>query len=229
MATLVAFDPKEKTTHNSHKFGFTLTSTNYGYWKSMTTPFFITNNLFGYVDGSVPCPPTTVTVTPTPEKDHPIPPPIASPNPQHPIWVVNDAHIRMLILLTISETSFQYVQGTTSRDLWLSRAYAPHTASREYTLKTQLLRIEMKPDESSSDYLTRAQEYATALANIGEPMKEKDIAMLVVSGLREEYNGLKTTTLSHQLAFNELHALFADHEYMLKKTAPVASLLKPFT
>ncbi|KAK9077447.1 hypothetical protein SSX86_005784 [Deinandra increscens subsp. villosa] len=219
MTALVAFDQKEKTTHNSHKFGFTLTANNYGYWKAMISPFLVTNSLFGYVDGSIPCPPTTISTTRAPSESSPNPEPVTSPNPQHPIWVANDAHIRMLILSTISESAFQHVQGTTSRDLWLSleRAYAPHTASREYTLKTQLLRIEMKADESSADYLTRAQEYATALSNIGEPMKEKDLVMLVISGLREEYNGLKSTALSRQLVFNELHALLADHEYMLKK------------
>ncbi|GJV21096.1 putative RNA-directed DNA polymerase [Tanacetum coccineum] len=42
-------------------------------------------------------------------------------------------------------------------------------------------------------YLNRVQEYADALATIGEPVKDKDLVMLVVSGLREEYNGLKTT------------------------------------
>ncbi|KAK9075566.1 hypothetical protein SSX86_003891 [Deinandra increscens subsp. villosa] len=222
MDALVAFDQKEKTTHNSHKFGFTLTSNNYGYWKAMISPFLVTNGLFAYVDGSIPCPPKTISTTPAPTEGRPNPEPVVTPNQQHSIWVANDAHIRMLILSTISESAFQHVQGITSRDLWLSleRAYAPHTASREYTLKTQLLRIEMKPDESSAAYLTRAQEYATALANIGEPMKEKDLVMLVISGLREEYNGLKSTALSRQLVFNELHALLADHEYMLKKNTP---------
>ncbi|XP_071699286.1 uncharacterized protein [Rutidosis leptorrhynchoides] len=89
----------------------------------------------------------------------------------------------MLLVFTISEASFQHVQEKTSRELWLSlkRAYAPHTSSKEYTLKTQLLRLEMKADETSSAYLTRAQVYADALANIGEPMKEKDLVMLVIS------------------------------------------------
>jgi hypothetical protein len=32
-----------------------------------------------------------------------------------------------------------------------------------------------------------------ALANIGKPMPAKDIVMLVVSGLREEFNGVKQT------------------------------------
>ena len=48
----------------------------------------------------------------------------------------------------------------------------------------------MKGDETSAAYLTKAQEYDNALANIGQPMSEKDIFMLVVAGLREEYNGV---------------------------------------
>ncbi|XP_076953809.1 uncharacterized protein LOC143627996 [Bidens hawaiensis] len=200
----------------------------------MIHPFLVTNNLFGYIDGTNPSPAPTIPVSSSSsagkDKEDALPQQTQT-NPQHAIWVSNDAHIPMLLLSTISESSFQHVQGSTSRELWLSleRAYAPHTASREYTLKTQLLRIEIKPDESSSAYLTRAQEYATALANIGEPMKEKDTVMLVISGLREEYHGVKTTALTHQLVFNELHALFADHDYMLKKTAAAMPPTQAFT
>lgn len=128
----------------------------------------------------------------------------------------------MLIMSTISEASFKHVQGVTSRDLWISvqRAYVPHTSSREYTLKTQLLKIEMKVDETTSTYLTRAQEYSDALANIGEPIKEKDLIMLVISSLCEEYNGLKSIFLAQQFptVFSELHGLLSDHGYMIKKT-----------
>ncbi|GKE08690.1 nucleotide-binding alpha-beta plait domain-containing protein, partial [Tanacetum coccineum] len=128
----------------------------------------------------------------------------------------------MLIISTISEASFCHVQGITSCDLWLSlkKAYAPHSISREYTLKTQLLRIEMHGDETPDAYLNRAQEYADALAAIGEPVKDKDLVMLAVLGLCEEYNDLKTTITVRQspTAFNELHALLSDHDYMIGKT-----------
>ncbi|KAD7117385.1 hypothetical protein E3N88_04653 [Mikania micrantha] len=224
MVLLAAFDQKEKAIHNSHKFGFTLSPSNYGYWKTMIHPFLVTNGLWGYVDGTIQCPPTTVQSITTPGKDNETAV-ISQPNPNHSIWISNDAHVRMLILSTVSETSFQHVQGTTSRDLWLSleRAYAPHTSSREFTLKTQLLKIAMKSDESSSAYLARAWEYADALANIGEPMKEKDIVFLVISGLREEYNGLKSTLLTRQFptAFSELHGLLSDHEYLITKPSDV--------
>ncbi|MFS7963768.1 putative RNA-directed DNA polymerase [Helianthus anomalus] len=127
----------------------------------------------------------------------------------------------MLIVNTVSEESFQHVQGHTSREVWLSleRAYAPVSSSHEFTLKSQLLRITMKGDEKLANYLARAQEYATALANIGEPMKDKDLVILTVTGLREEYNGLKANLLARSppVTFTELHGLLSDHDYMITK------------
>ncbi|GJR09382.1 hypothetical protein Tco_0792034 [Tanacetum coccineum] len=55
--------------------------------------------------------------------------------------------------------------------------------------------------------------------------------MLAVSGLREEYNSLKTTIPARQspTAFSKLHALFSDHDYMLGKTrAPAPSITSSF-
>ncbi|GKE77206.1 hypothetical protein Tco_1543326, partial [Tanacetum coccineum] len=73
------------------------------------------------------------------------------------------------------------------------------------------------------------QEYAVAFAAIGEPVKDKDLAMHVVSCLREEYNVLKTTISARQspTAFSELHALLSDHDYMLGKTRALASSITP--
>ncbi|GJW90145.1 nucleotide-binding alpha-beta plait domain-containing protein [Tanacetum coccineum] len=162
----------------------------------MIEPFLITNNLMGYVDGSIPCPSKTLSVIDGAT--------IPKENPNSPIWISNDAHVRMLIISTISEASFRHVQGTTSRDLWL---------------------IKMHGDETPDAYLNRAQEYADALATISEPVKDKDLVMLVVSGLHEEYNGFKTTITARQspTAFSELHALLSDHDYMLEKThTPIA-------
>ncbi|MFS7992367.1 putative transcription factor interactor and regulator CCHC(Zn) family [Helianthus anomalus] len=139
----------------------------------------------------------------------------------------------MLIMSTISESSFQHVQGVTSRDLWLGleRAYAPQTSSREFTLRMQLLKIQMKGDETSAAYLSRAQEYANALANIGHPMPDKDIVMLVVAGLREEYNGVKQALFARQFTavFNELPGLLADHEFLIHKSAVEPAPAQAFT
>nr|GEV59068.1 UDP-glycosyltransferase superfamily protein [Tanacetum cinerariifolium] len=89
----------------------------------------------------------------------------------------------------------------------------------------------MHGDKTPDAYLNLAQEYADALAAIGEPVKDKDLVMLAVSGLPEEYNGLKTTITIRQnpTAFSELHALLSDHDYMLGKTrVPAPSITSSF-
>ncbi|XP_076891723.1 uncharacterized protein LOC143543241 [Bidens hawaiensis] len=179
MAAIITFSNQEKNTHNSHKFAFTLKPTNYGYWRSMIKSFLTSHNLFHYVDGTIPCPEHKVTVGTA-----------TTDNPSYTPWISNDAHIRTLLISTVSKDSYQHVQGKTSREVWLSleRAYAPVTTSHEFTLRSQLLRITMKGDEKPIDYLCRVQGYATALANIGEPVKDKEVVMLTLAGLREEYN-----------------------------------------
>lgn len=210
MATITAFTTQEKASHNSHKFAFTLTPTNYGFWKAMLEPFLTSNNLLGYVNGTIPCPDQKLGTG----ND-------IADNPNYSRWVTNDAHVRMIIISTISEASFQHVQGSTSRELWssLERVYAPNNSAREYTLKTQLLKLNMKGDETPLSYLSRAQEYASALANIGEQVKDKDLVLLVIAGLREEYNGLKANLLARNppVTFIELHSLLSDHDYLITK------------
>ncbi|KAM0014676.1 putative RNA-directed DNA polymerase [Helianthus debilis subsp. tardiflorus] len=181
----------------------------------MIQPFLVTNNLFGYVDGTIKCPPSkTAATTDTASVD----------NPSHRHWVANDAHVRMIIISTISEASFQHVQGTTSREVWLAlaRAYAPTNPAREFSLRSQLLRIEQKGDETTAAYLARAQEYATALANIDEPIRDKELVMLAISGLRSEYNPLKSGLLTRvpPVTFIELHGLINDHDFLCSRASP---------
>nr|KAJ0202911.1 hypothetical protein LSAT_V11C500263320 [Lactuca sativa] len=58
---------------------------------------------------------------------------------------------------------------------------------------SMLLTIVMKGDETIDTYLNCAQEYSDALAAIGARVFYNDLVMLVVSGLRDEENGLKST------------------------------------
>ncbi|GJT80896.1 retrovirus-related pol polyprotein from transposon TNT 1-94 [Tanacetum coccineum] len=83
----------------------------------------------------------------------------------------------------------------------------------------------MHGDEILDAYLNRAQEYADALAAIGEPVKDKDLVMLVVLGLREEYNGLKTTITARQCPeFSELHSSLVINDFMLGKISFTCSV-----
>ena len=79
MSTIIAFSTTEKTYHNSHKFPFTLSHTNYGFWKTMIHPFLVANNLFGYIDESVPCPNPTLPAADKATSAEP------QPNPAHSV------------------------------------------------------------------------------------------------------------------------------------------------
>ncbi|KAJ9552905.1 LOW QUALITY PROTEIN: hypothetical protein OSB04_016950 [Centaurea solstitialis] len=173
MVAIINFSHQEKTTHNSHKFPFTLKPTNYGYWRSMLESFLTSHNLFGYVDGTIPCPEQKVQVGDA-----------TTDNPSYTPWISNDAHIQTLLISTVSKESYQHVLGKTSRAS-LERAYAPDTASHEFFLKSQLMHITMKGDEKPIDYLCRAQQYATVLANIRELIKDSDLVMHTLAGIRE--------------------------------------------
>ena len=56
-----------------------LTSSNYASWKIQFETLFVGYDLLGYINGSKPCPPTTLTVNGT-----------ATPNPAHSFWVRQD-------------------------------------------------------------------------------------------------------------------------------------------
>ncbi|KAL7599089.1 hypothetical protein Lser_V15G26377 [Lactuca serriola] len=55
--------------------------------------------------------------------------------------------------------------------------------------------------------------------------------MLVISGLREEYNGLKSSLLARQshTSFQDLHSLLVDHDFMIKKNLPMVAPVQAFT
>ncbi|KAJ0500301.1 putative RNA-directed DNA polymerase [Helianthus annuus] len=226
MALLAAFTSQEKTSNMNHKFPFTLKPTNYHNWKTMLQPFLETTNMFGYIDGTIPCPPATIT-TPASGSGENASPAATQPNPSYTTWRHNDAHIRSLLISTVSEESFHYVKGTTSKELWdnLERGHAPPTHAREFTIKSQLMRIVMKGDEQPTAYLNRAMAYATDLQNIGKPIHDNDLIMFILSGLRAEYDGLKSNLLGREtpISLNELSALLSNHDYMLHKNDPVSA------
>lgn len=99
----VAFSSTKKTTHNSHMFSLTLSSTNYRYWKAMLQLFFITNNLLIYVDGAITRPLSLIASS---EKKGEAT--TSKPNPTHAIWISNDAHTHILLMSIILEASVTF-------------------------------------------------------------------------------------------------------------------------
>jgi hypothetical protein len=89
-----------------------LTNVNYPVWLPQIVPHLKGGNIFGYVDGSTPCPPSTVTST----KDGVS---TMSPNPAFLHWSMQDQLLLGVINSALSEKMLIHVtRCATSRDAW---------------------------------------------------------------------------------------------------------------
>ncbi|GKB75085.1 hypothetical protein Tco_0936497 [Tanacetum coccineum] len=125
--------------------------------------------------------------------------------------------------------AFPHVQGTTtSREVWLSleRAYSPHTSCREYTLKTQLLKLEMKGDETSDAYLNQAKEYDDALAV--KLLKKKSCTPLLAFTTTTSGTSLKHdlhNKIPCKLLLSLLHNLASIYKHLPNRNKPSTLLI----
>ena len=95
-----------------------LTMDNYPFWLPQIVPRLKWGNLYGYVDGSIPCPPPTIT---TPNEavdsasnttdDAAV---STSPNPAYQIWKMQDQIILSVINSTLSEKLLIHVTRCTT-------------------------------------------------------------------------------------------------------------------
>jgi hypothetical protein len=75
-----------------------LTSTNYISWKLQFEMLFIGYDLIGYIDGSIPCPPNTITTD-----NH------TFPNPSHKLWIRQDQLLLNAIISSLSPTIIPFI------------------------------------------------------------------------------------------------------------------------
>ena len=86
-----------------------LTTTNYIAWKLQFHTLFVGYDLLGYIDGSKPCPPSTITQNNT----------IVS-NPTHNTWIRQDQLILNALVGSLSPTIISFIaRAKTSAEAWL--------------------------------------------------------------------------------------------------------------
>ncbi|GJX06243.1 hypothetical protein Tco_0194175 [Tanacetum coccineum] len=197
----------------------------------MIHPFLVTNNLFGYVDGTIPCPATTIKQTTTSDnttstKSQPNPYISSYPNPTTLATTLPETNpLNSPPVIYIPQHSSPNSPPVTNNP----QNSLPNSPLPTATTTDPAVQTPNTP--SSPAYLNQAKEYADALGNIGEAFKEKYLVMLLIVGLHEDYNGLKSTLLARQAptAFHELQGLLADHDYMIKQYVPAIPSLQAFT
>ncbi|GFZ15769.1 hypothetical protein Acr_25g0001780 [Actinidia rufa] len=150
-----------------------LTMDNYPLWLTQIVPHLKGGNLYGYVDGSIPCPPPTI---PTPSKD--VDSALTttngdavstSPNPAYQIWQMQDQIILGAINSTLSEKLLIHVTRCfTSRQAWVALEKMFNSQSRSHTMQVHLQLSTLKKGSSSiSDYYHQFQTLIDILASVG--------------------------------------------------------------
>ena len=112
-----------------------LTSENYLFWRTQVLPLLRSNLLMGYVDGTHPCPTTTILVTPI------VGAPTEIANPKHGVWIQPDQAIPFAVVSSMTvEVIGMVLFASTSREAWttLESCFASQSTARSMQIRTQL-------------------------------------------------------------------------------------------
>lgn len=202
-----------------------LTRTNFLLWKAQVVPILRGIQLFGYLDGTTPMPPATVTEgtgATVRQVD----------NPAHSAWIIQDQAILGGLLSSMTEDVLpQLTRIGTSAEVWrtLHTMFSAQHRGNAIQIRTQLATTK-KGDMSASEYYQKMTALADTMANIGQPMSDDEVIGYILVGLGPGHGDLVTaiTVLSNQrpVTLPELYSYMLSHEAqatMLSGTAEFSS------
>jgi len=194
-----------------------LTSTNYISWKLQFETLFIGYDLIRYIDGSVPCPPNTITADNT-----------TVPNPSHELWIRQDQLLLNAIINSFSPTIIPFIAcAGTAKDAWniLANTYAKPSRGHIQQVKNKL-KNPIKGTQTITEFLHSIKAHVDELAILGAPVDSKDLTDKILDGLGDEYKELVRAIQARDtpISFDELHEKLLSFE----AHAPTDTWLRPF-
>jgi len=202
-----------------------LTGVNYSVWLPQIVQHLKGGNIFGYVDGSTPCPPPSVTST----KDGVS---TTSPNPAFLHWRMQDQLLLGAINSALSEKMLTHVtQCATSRDAWLTleTLFTSQTKARTMQVHYQLATLK-KGSSSIADYYHTFQTLCDSLAVVGQPLNGFENVSFLLAGLGSDFDPFVTsiTTRAEPLSVDEIYGHLLSHgnniKHLLISLLPVLTL-----
>ena len=186
-----------------------LATTNYIAWKLQFHTIFVSYDLLGYIDGSKPCPPSTITQNNT-----------TVPNPAHNTWIRQNQLILNALVGSLSPTIIPFIaRAKTSAKAWLilANTYAKPSRWRMKQVKNQIKNL-TKGSQSVIEFLQLVKCRADELAILGAPMNEDDLTEKILDGLRDDYKGLIRAVQARDtmIMLDELHEKLLNFEASLQ-------------
>ncbi|XP_019157527.1 PREDICTED: eukaryotic translation initiation factor 3 subunit F-like [Ipomoea nil] len=193
-----------------------LTSRNYLFWRTQLVPFLSGQGLFGFVDGTYPCPSVAPAVAVSPGATV-VESVVPDPSVARAAWLQQDQAVLSKLISSLSKEVMHHAVGrTTSRQVWtaIERALGSTTRARILRLLGQLQNLR-QGTESVADYLGRAQVIVEDLALGGRHVSLDDKNLYVFRGLRSEYRPLAATlTTGEPVSLTELADFLVAHEFI---------------
>ncbi|RVW33283.1 Retrovirus-related Pol polyprotein from transposon RE1 [Vitis vinifera] len=169
-----------------HMITIKLSSSNYLLWKSQLLPLLESQDLLGYVDGTLVPPPRFEPETST------------TLSTKYLAWKAADQRLLCLLLSFLTEEAIAVVVGlSTAREVWLAleNTFNHHSKARELRLKDdlQLMKRGTKP---VAEYARTFKTLCNQLHAIGRPVEDTDKVHWFLRGLGTDFSSFSTAQMS---------------------------------
>ena len=149
-----------------HMLTIKLTSSNYLLWRNQFVPLLTSQELFGFLDGSVVAPCAVITDSSG----------VTKPNPAHNSWLHTYQMLLSLLFSSLTEESMSEVLGLRhSHEAWqaLEVSFSHRSKTRELQLKDELLLMQ-RGSQSVAEFFRVFKRLCDQLATIGCPVDDTD-------------------------------------------------------
>ncbi|XP_019184649.1 PREDICTED: uncharacterized protein LOC109179605 [Ipomoea nil] len=182
------------TLTSAHHFvSMKLTNRNFLFWRAQLLPFLRGQGLLGYIDGTLPCPPATITVTQqTGESGATTSGPSVVTNLEYERWLQQDASILLLLISSLADEVMPHALGrNTAREVWesLTAALASSLKARCLNLLGQIQTLR-QGSSTPAEYLGKARVIVDALSLAGRALSLDEQTLYVLRGLRLEFRAM---------------------------------------
>ena len=222
---LLSTSSQNTTTHSltpiQHLITIKLNQDNYLLWKAQIVPYLKGQNLFGFIDGSLPSPTSILSPTSTDITQPPL-------NPAFLTWQTQDQMILSALISSLSKTVLAYVvKCTTSREVWttVERMFTAQSRARSMSIHYQLATLR-KGDSCITDYYHRFTKLTYTLAAIDQPLPHHESLSFLLAGLGSDYDSLVTSVQTQltPIALEDLYGHLLSHELRLSHNQPSVDL-----
>ncbi|KAM1941073.1 hypothetical protein ACFX13_028698 [Malus domestica] len=205
-----------------------LDDSNYVTWNFQMGLLLEGNGIFGFVDGSIPCPDKY----PSSDSEDEIVLHSHTVTDDYKVWKIHDKALMTLITATLSTAAISCVIGCcSSQEMWsnLRERFSNMTRTSIVQMKIDLQNIK-KGSESIDLYLQRIKDCRDQLAAVGVHISDEDIVIVALKGLPPEFNTIKAVIRGREnlVSLKELRSQLKAEEATLEeviKQAPIMSAM----